>query len=177
MGGPWGQAAAAHDVLVDTSPAEGASVDAAPDAVELTFNNTPQDQFAQIAVTSEDGSEHQEGEPAFNGSTIAQPVGNLPDGEYTVSYRVVSSDGHPISGTFTFAVGVPVSEGSTETADPTPSAEPSETPTEAAGAEDDDGPSTPVIILVVLVAAAAIAGIAFVAVGGWRRGESGDTGA
>ncbi|PSL08246.1 hypothetical protein CLV30_101216 [Haloactinopolyspora alba] len=96
--------ASAHDVLVGASPADGATVARAPEAVELTFNNAIQNRFAQIAVLDADGGSHQQGEPRVSGPTVTQPVDDLPNGAYTISYRIVSSDGHPVSGTTTFTV-------------------------------------------------------------------------
>ena len=38
---------------------------------------------------------------------VVVPVNHLPEGWYLVYWRVVSVDGHPVSGTFAFGVGVP----------------------------------------------------------------------
>jgi copper transport protein len=36
---------------------------------------------------------------------VLHPAATLPDGDYMVSYRVISADSHPVAGTFLFAVG------------------------------------------------------------------------
>ena len=187
VGGPGASPAGAHDVLVGSSPEDGATVTKAPDVVTLTFNNAIQDRFAQVAVLDEAETPVHDGEAEVSGPTVTQAVGDLPDGAYTVSYRIISSDGHPVSGELSFSVdaeGSPGDEASEPSADETEPGD-SETSdaetgdTATAGAEedsDDDGPSTLVVMLVVVLAALVVAGVAFVAVGGRRGGDQEDTG-
>src|SRR5699024_491541 len=61
------------------------------------------------------------------------------EGHYTLSYRVVSADGHPISGAITFTIGAPSGPAATGPADST-------------GATDTDGDATTRAALVVLTA-------------------------
>ncbi|WP_166352420.1 copper resistance CopC family protein [Phytoactinopolyspora limicola] len=96
--------ATAHNVLIDTIPDDGSTVTSQPDTVELVFDQYVQDTFAQVAVIDADENPYQVGEPEVDFSTVRQDVGDLPDGDYTVSYRVISADGHPVSGTFTFTL-------------------------------------------------------------------------
>lgn len=103
--------AAAHNVLIASTPEDGATVAQAPDAVELVFDQTVQNEFPQVAVTDEDGTNYSEGEPEIVGETATQPISGLPAGEYTVSYRILSADGHPVDGSFTFTVSEGVSPG------------------------------------------------------------------
>lgn len=98
----------AHDYLVGSSPEQGATVTTPPSEVVLEFNTSIGQQFAQVAVVGQDGSTYQSGDPVVDGATVTQTVDALPDaGDVTISYRVVSSDGHPIGGTvpFTIAAG------------------------------------------------------------------------
>ena len=45
-------------------------------------------------------------DPTVDGDTVTWPMpADLPDGPYLVTWRVVSSDGHPISGASSFGVG------------------------------------------------------------------------
>lgn len=184
--------AAAHDVLVASSPAEGAVVSEPLTVVELTFNNPVSTEFAQVSVLDAAEAEYHQGEPSVVGPTVSQAVDELPDGEYTIAYRIVSSDGHPVSGTVSFTVAgaggapaetpggeeTPDSAPTTEEAEPPPSASPDTTPdTTPAGASDDgDGMGTTAIVLVIVAAAVVIALVAFLAAGGRRRGTSEDTG-
>lgn len=97
--------ASAHDYLVSSTPEQGAQVDSPPTEVALGFNTSVGQQFAQVAVVDTDGTTYQVGAPVVEGPTVTQQVSGLARGrEYTISYRVVSSDGHPIGGTVEFAV-------------------------------------------------------------------------
>ena len=94
----------AHATLVGSDPEDGASLSSEPATVSVTFNEdvaTP----AQLQVTAPDGTRLAEGEPTIDGPTVTQPVGTSGQaGEYTLAYRVVSADGHPVSGELTYDV-------------------------------------------------------------------------
>ncbi|NDL60692.1 copper resistance CopC family protein [Phytoactinopolyspora mesophila] len=96
--------ASAHNALIDTSPDDGSTVSTQPGTVELVYDQFVQDQFTQVAVLDADENPYHAGEPEVDHNTVTQAVEDLPDGEYTVSYRVISADGHPVSGTFTFTM-------------------------------------------------------------------------
>lgn len=176
--------AAAHDVLVSASPEEGSTVAQPPATVELTFDNAVQSEFAQVVVLDANERPYQQGEPAVAGPTVTQRVGELPNGTYTVAYRIVSSDGHPVSGDYTFTVaaaggGAAGPPDATGTPSTTPSAAATSPPTPTSGstpasAAQDEGLSGTAITLVVGAAAVVVAVIAFVAAGGRRRGSPSD---
>lgn len=97
--------ASAHAVLIDTVPAGGALLSAVPNEVSITFNETVLADDTAIVVVGQDGKAVNE-PAAANGATVtAQLKGDL-SGWYAVSWHVVSADGHPISGAYTFRVGV-----------------------------------------------------------------------
>ena len=97
-------AARAHDQLVTTVPAAGATVPA-PASVELRLRGTPQALGTQVVVTAPGGAVVSRGEPELRGSTVVQPLADgLAGGPYTVAWRVTSADGHPLSGTSSFTV-------------------------------------------------------------------------
>jgi copper resistance protein C len=97
--------AAAHAVLESTSPAAGATLAAPPKSVSLTFDEAPQQEFSTVHVTGPDGQRKDSGTLANHGAVLeAQLVGSTPAGRYVVDWRVVSDDGHPISGQFAFSV-------------------------------------------------------------------------
>jgi len=100
--------AAAHAVLLSTQPASGATLAAAPRSVALTFDEAPQKQFSTIHVTGPDGQRHDSGSVQLTGAAGAvatqQLTGTGLPGRYVVDWRVVSDDGHPVSGQFTFTV-------------------------------------------------------------------------
>lgn len=94
----------AHDQLVEATPGDGDSVDAAPDAVKMVFSGSPQKVGNQIRV-EHDGQNVATGEPETQFHTITQSLdAELAPGDYTVDWRIVSEDGHPVSGTFSFTV-------------------------------------------------------------------------
>ena len=102
--------AAAHDGLVSSSPADGQSVDASPAVVELEFAGDPQELGDGTAVVVDrggggDGREHRRRPRSMVRSSVRPSFPDLPDGEYLVSYRVVSSDGHEVEGSTRFYVG------------------------------------------------------------------------
>jgi methionine-rich copper-binding protein CopC len=110
-------AASAHDVLERSTPSDGAVVDTLPGTVELAFAEPPLAVGTQVVVTGPTG-DVAEGSPTIEGSVVRQKLAaSAPGGDYTVSFRVTSDDGHPVSGTFSFHATVGL-DGSTATAGP-----------------------------------------------------------
>jgi len=96
--------ASAHDAAESSSPAQGATLAAPPEEVSVTFNNKPLGIGAQFSVKDAAGSEWADGAVVIVDSVASQRLkAGAPAGAYTVSWRVVSSDSHPIEGTFSFA--------------------------------------------------------------------------
>jgi copper transport protein len=106
-GGPAG----AHALLRESDPAAGSSLDQAPRRVLLTFTERPEPGLSSIEVLDTGGQPVQRGQAApVAGEPLQYAVGlgDLADGTYTVSWRVVSrDDGHVTAGSFAFGVGVP----------------------------------------------------------------------
>ena len=103
------QAAAAHAVLVATTPERGAQVDTAPQRVAFRFDESVEAGFGAVRVFDSSGERVDEGELLRLGGD-SKTVGvalqdDLPEGSYTATYRVVSADSHPVSGGFVFTVG------------------------------------------------------------------------
>ena len=103
--------ASAHAMLERTSPGADSVVARAPDAVVVTFSESVT--LVPGAVRVYDGglrevdtgaAVHPDGDP--NSAVVALPAG-LAAGTYTVTWRVVSADSHPVSGGFRFSVGHP----------------------------------------------------------------------
>ncbi|MEH0934526.1 copper resistance CopC/CopD family protein, partial [Micromonospora psammae] len=101
--------AAAHAVLVATSPVRDAVVGAAPREVLVTFTERVSPVSGRVRVLGPDGRQVHTGEPVVEGATMRIPVRvpERPLGTYLVSYRVVSADGHPVAGSFTYSAGAP----------------------------------------------------------------------
>lgn len=100
--------ARAHAVLVSSSPVPDVVLSSAPAEVVLTFSESVRQVPGKIRVLAPDGSRVDRGEPTFTGAVVSIPVDPTgPKGTYLVSYRVISADGHPVSGGYTYSVGTP----------------------------------------------------------------------
>ncbi|MDN5795433.1 MAG: copper resistance protein CopC [Intrasporangium sp.] len=107
-------AASAHDVVESTNPADGTTVDRLPATVSITLSDDPLAIGSQVLVKGPAGDVAQ-GRPRIEGRVLTQALSaQAPAGNYVVTYRVTSSDGHPISGTFSFHATVGL-DGSTAT--------------------------------------------------------------
>jgi copper transport protein len=98
----------AHASLVRTQPSASATLDRPPKRVDLTFSEPVGPRFAIVSVTDAAGHQRTTAGPsqvAGDDRSISVPVGNLSPGWYLVYWRVISADGHPVRGAFTFAVG------------------------------------------------------------------------
>nr|WP_202035614.1 copper resistance protein CopC [Streptomyces mexicanus] len=103
--------AAGHAALRSLDPADGTVLPSAPRAVTLTFSESVgllDDTFRLFGPDGRrvrtDPAEHAPGRT--DTARVAFPAG-LGRGTFTVAWRVVSADGHPVSGAFTFSVGSP----------------------------------------------------------------------
>ena len=144
----------AHNVLIDSSPKDEQVVQEVPAEVRLVFNEPvlPAD-FNQVVVTGSDGSDLVE-EISITDATVTASLAPLPAaGEYAIAYRILSADGHPVSGQLTFTVAedaaglaagaagdpAPTAEATAEaSADPEPTAEPSPTAAEPTAPATED---------------------------------------
>jgi methionine-rich copper-binding protein CopC len=103
-------AASAHAVLRSSDPASGASLGKAPEKVTLTFTEPPDLTLSSVHVLDSTGKAVERGKAQpVPGKPLALevPLGQLPNGAYTVSWRTVSrTDGHLTNGSFAFGVGV-----------------------------------------------------------------------
>ena len=98
--------AAAHTELVNTTPANGAQLATPPTEVLLTFTEEVHLVDDGIRLIDHVGATVPTPDPAVNGDTVTWPMpADLSEGPYVVTWRVVSSDGHPVRGAFSFGVG------------------------------------------------------------------------
>ncbi len=98
----------AHASLLATSPAAQRVTPHAPDAVALTFSEAIEPRFAIISITDVKGHQVTQGTPERAPAArrrSSAPFGTLDAGWYLALWRVISADGHPVRGAFTFAVG------------------------------------------------------------------------
>ncbi|TQJ39520.1 hypothetical protein FBY33_1536 [Arthrobacter sp. SLBN-112] len=116
--------ASAHDAAESTSPAHGAALAAPPAEVSVTFSNKPLGIGSSFSVKDAGGTEWADGSAQILDNVATQKLRpGAPAGKYTVAWRVVGSDSHPIEGTFTFTAGsgaaAPAASGTSAAGSPT----------------------------------------------------------
>ena len=153
--------ARAHSELVSSDPADGASLDRPPTTVSLTFNEALMPDFVRLIGTDPAGRTGDLPVSSVEGptTTITWPA-SAPAGTWTVGYRVVSQDGHPIEGaiTFTYAAGSPGTSAPPSSPSPaTPSPPATSSPAASPASAEDSGPW---LIAGIAVAIIVLAGIA-----------------
>ncbi len=159
----------AHDELLESTPADGAKLTEAPTEVQLVFGEGVQESGSAIVVQGEDGSRYDQPNTFAVEENVAtvQLAKNAPAENYTVTYRIVSEDGHPVSDSFEFRVAA---TSSPSTSASSPSSTPSSDASPLAGTSDDNGGSTSVVWVLGLgaIGLVLVAAIIAVAVRGRR---------
>lgn len=98
--------AAAHDSLIETTPADGSVVATAPATLTLRFRDNVLDLSSQLIVRDPVGDVVLDVEGVVDAATLSAPLPpGLVDGTYRVAWRVVAGDGHPLQGAFEFSIG------------------------------------------------------------------------
>ncbi len=131
--------AQAHAELVSSNPAIGARLDALPTLIEVTFDGNLLTiggaKTNVLIVKDSQGSQIDAKNSHVTGATLTVDVSPVvATGEFTVSWRVVSSDGHPEAGSYQFTVAQ-----TSASASPTPSKSSSpkiSAPVKSASSED-----------------------------------------
>ena len=181
--------ASGHASLLTSSPEDGAVLDVAPEDVRFTFSEELFAELIEVSVLDAAGdlvmATEAEQTPPPGTDVIVPWPSDLPPGEYSVAFRVVSADGHPVTGRITFSYAAVAESADEPTAEPTtestpelveetanpspeeaPSADdaPSSTETEVVIGEDPTtrGEPNSSIIGPLLIAAAVIVGIGVV---------------
>ncbi|WP_461156964.1 copper resistance CopC family protein [Saccharopolyspora tripterygii] len=96
--------AAAHTELIGSTPTDGTSVPSRPQAVELTFSDPLQTGFTTVVLNDDAGRQVPTQPPTVTGNSVSLPFPTDAPGEYAVAYRVLSQDGHSVSGAIRFTV-------------------------------------------------------------------------
>lgn len=171
--------ASAHDELVSSDPAAESSVDALPAQLTLTFSGelATDPGATELSVTDAAGASLADGEPAVDGTVVSQPLGGAASGVITVLWKVVSSDGHPISGELAFTVIAPSTPTPTPTSAPTATATPTEdptpeatpTPSETSVPAADTGDAATPWVLFALLGVAVVGAVTYLLVSRARR--------
>ena len=101
--------ASAHAALLSSDPAQNAVVQTAPTQVVLHFSEQVTLATDDLRVFDPAGKRVDSGSTGHNGGddTTARVAlaSGLAQGTYTVAWRAVSADTHPVSGAFTFSYG------------------------------------------------------------------------
>jgi copper transport protein len=99
----------AHAELVSSTPEANARLGRAPAQIALLFSEEIDPNFSRIRVLNTQGTQVDNGDTKVDPAEqtrLTVSLRSLPDGVYTVAWRVVSADdGHLTEGSFPFAVG------------------------------------------------------------------------
>jgi copper transport protein len=98
----------AHAILQSSEPASGAALATSPTRIVLDFNEAVQFDLGGVTLTTASGSPVVIGKAhhrAGADDVVEASVPTLSPGVYVVGYRIVSADGHPVSGNIVFRVG------------------------------------------------------------------------
>lgn len=160
--------ASAHDQIVSSTPAADEQLTTAPDQVVLTFSNNllalSDNSGTAMTVVDEQGTDWVAGAPTVAADTVTVPLKpGMPNGAYDVTWKVVSSDGHPTSGEYSFSVAA--AEEPTPSTAPSQSAQPTAPASPQAPAESAETESAPwplliglgVVLLIAIVVVIVIA--------------------
>jgi methionine-rich copper-binding protein CopC len=110
--------AQAHTSLKSSDPKRGAEVTSL-DKVTLIYEESVR--FPVVVVNGPGDKRYDAGKPQVDGPKVTEAVApDLPAGNYTIAWRVVAADGHPVEGEIPFTVvgGATASTGSTASVAP-----------------------------------------------------------
>jgi copper resistance protein C len=100
--------AAAHNALISSDPKDKTSLEAGPSSVTLTFDQEVQggEGINTISVVDANGGHYEvAGDPTIKDNAVSTKVDALGKaGQYKIGYRILSADGHPVSGELTFTL-------------------------------------------------------------------------
>jgi methionine-rich copper-binding protein CopC len=97
--------ALAHTNVTSTSPTDGEELRAAPSSVSLRFGEDLLPAGARLVAKDADGTPLELGDTEVKGPVVSATwPASAATGRFTVAYRAVARDGHPLEGTFSFSV-------------------------------------------------------------------------
>lgn len=101
--------ALAHAFVIESTPAENEILSTSPSSIRIQFNESLQNGFHSIIVLDSLGkkvplqkSQINKENQSIIGTKI---IKKLPKGSYTMQWKVVSADGHPVQGVIPFSIG------------------------------------------------------------------------
>ncbi|WP_410771090.1 copper resistance CopC/CopD family protein [Fontibacillus sp. BL9] len=102
---------AAHAHVVSSSPSSNEVLAESPASIFIQFDESIEPAFFSLDVLSPTGERVDQDnaaiDPQHPDRLVAGLTPQLADGAYTIKWKVVSSDGHPVTGTILFQVGQP----------------------------------------------------------------------
>jgi methionine-rich copper-binding protein CopC len=103
----------AHSDLISSNPATEANLEQIPESFSLTFNeeliSIEGESVNTLTLQGTDGANYDLLAPTVVGAVLSAKASSAdyPAGDYLLKYRVVSADGHPISGEIAFSTQSP----------------------------------------------------------------------
>jgi copper transport protein len=97
-----------HAALLKTTPAASVVVSSPPKSIAMVFSEAVEPRFAIVSVTDAGAHQFAAGPARRSPSNVDEldvPLKPMREGWYLVVWRVISADGHPVRGAYTFAVG------------------------------------------------------------------------
>lgn len=153
----------AHASLTSSSPQDGATLAAPPAEVVFTFDDALLEDTETISINDIDGNVVASQQVTPTGSSMSVPwPGDLASGTYQVAYRVVSADGHPVTGAITFTIAASPSTSASAVASASATASASVAASASAAAQDSPSSGPPVLALVAALAAIAVGATAVI---------------
>ncbi|MFB9430310.1 copper resistance CopC family protein [Streptoalloteichus tenebrarius] len=151
--------ALAHNVLVSSDPKDGATLETGPGQVKLVFDQPVQQSAGEtnlntVTITGPDGKHYPAEKAKVDGTAVSAVIGALgPAGQYTIGYRILSADGHPVSGSVKFTV----TTAGTGTPAPAPTSAAAAPAGDGGGSGDGGMPVWPWIVGAVVLLGAGVA--------------------
>jgi len=98
---------AVHATLVSSEPAANSRLTSSPSRIRLVYSEPVEGKLAKVSLVPPSGSAIalRAGADPRDVHAVIAPVDSIGPGAYRVDWRVVSADGHPVDGSYTFAVG------------------------------------------------------------------------
>lgn len=110
------RSASAHANLSRSDPPANASIDKSPSEIRLWFTERLEPEFSRITLRDSSGSivdtPSSQVDVVDRTQMFMQPD-NMPDGLYTIVWRVLSTDGHSTEGSFSFGINTAVRSATT----------------------------------------------------------------
>jgi len=170
--------ASAHSELISADPEDGAVLESAPATVDLTFSEPITPGSAAVSMQDDTGFVVRVLDVQIDGADllVAWPPG-MSGTDYTLNYRVVSDDGHPVDGSVRYTVnssaaasGPAANAATGATTSAVSGTASGETPASASDAATG-GPNAPIIAIAVGIGVGVLVGLIIVM---FRRRPGGD---